>query len=98
LPRAKYAADLLAQVNMTGCTTIPTPLSTVDKLSLTDGTLLGPEGSTHYRNIVGALFLGSMKVSVFKLIKPQTTDTWCITTTYRQQPKQAYKRKKRNST
>jgi histone deacetylase 1/2 len=55
LTQAKYAADLLARVHMIGCTPTPTPLSTTDKLSLTDGTLLGPDDSTRYRSIVGAL-------------------------------------------
>jgi histone deacetylase 1/2 len=55
LTQAKYATDLLARVHMNGCTTTPTPLSTSDTLSLTDGSLLGPEDSTHYRSIVGAL-------------------------------------------
>ena len=40
---------------MLQCTTCPTPLSTSEKLSLTDGSPLGPEDSTHYRSIVGAL-------------------------------------------
>jgi histone deacetylase 1/2 len=56
LTQAKYATDLLARVHMNGCTTTPTPLSTINTLSLTDGSLLGPEDSTHYRSIVGALW------------------------------------------
>jgi histone deacetylase 1/2 len=55
LSQEKCAADLIARVGMTKCTTCPTPLSSTDKLSLTDGTLLGAEDSTHYRSIVGAL-------------------------------------------
>jgi histone deacetylase 1/2 len=51
----KYATDLLSRVGMTKCTTCPTPLSSTDRLSLTDGTLLGAEDSTTYRSIVGAL-------------------------------------------
>jgi hypothetical protein len=51
----KYATDLLFRVGMTKCTTCPTPLSSTDRLSLTDGTLLGAEDSTTYRSIVGAL-------------------------------------------
>jgi hypothetical protein len=55
LTQEKYAADLLARVGMSKCTTCPTPLSTSDKLSLTDGSPLGPADSTEYRSIVGAL-------------------------------------------
>jgi histone deacetylase 1/2 len=55
LSQEKYATDLLSRVGMTKCTTCPTPLSSIDKLSLTDGTLLGAEDSTQYRSIVGAL-------------------------------------------
>jgi hypothetical protein len=39
--QTKYAADLLTKVNLSTCTTMPTPLSTVDKLSLLDGSPLG---------------------------------------------------------
>jgi histone deacetylase 1/2 len=55
LPQAKYGANLLAHVHMTGCMLIPTPLSTKEKLSLTGGTLLGPKNSSSYRSIVVAL-------------------------------------------
>jgi histone deacetylase 1/2 len=55
LTREKYAADLLAKVGMKDCTTSPTPLSSTEKLSLTEGSPLGPDDSTQYRSIVGAL-------------------------------------------
>jgi histone deacetylase 1/2 len=55
LTQEKYAADLLTRVGMAQCTTCPTPLSINDKLSLTNGSPLGSEYSTHYRSIVGAL-------------------------------------------
>jgi hypothetical protein len=55
LSQEKYATDLLSRVGMTNCTTCPTPLSSTDKLSLTDGAPLGAEDSTRYRSIVGAL-------------------------------------------
>jgi histone deacetylase 1/2 len=55
LSQEKYATDLLTRVGMEKCTTSPTPLSSTDKLSLTDGTPLGAEDSTQYRSIVGAL-------------------------------------------
>jgi histone deacetylase 1/2 len=55
LTQTKYAADLLAKVNMSTCTTMPTSLSTADKLSLLDQSPLGSKDSTRYRSIVGAL-------------------------------------------
>jgi histone deacetylase 1/2 len=55
LTQAKYAADLLAKVGMKDCTTTPTPLSSTEKLSLTDGSPLGANDITKYRSIVGAL-------------------------------------------
>jgi histone deacetylase 1/2 len=55
LTQEKYAKDLLKRVGMSLCTTCPTPLSTSEKLSLTDGIPLGSEDSTAYRSVVGAL-------------------------------------------
>jgi hypothetical protein len=55
LTEEKHVADLLIKVGLNNCTTCPMPLSTKDKLSLTDGSPLDPEDNTHYRNIVGAL-------------------------------------------
>uniref|UniRef100_A0ACD5TCP1 Uncharacterized protein n=1 Tax=Avena sativa TaxID=4498 RepID=A0ACD5TCP1_AVESA len=55
LTQEKYAVDLLTKVNMIKCTSSPTPLSSTEKLSLTEGTPLGPDDSTQYRSIVGAL-------------------------------------------
>jgi histone deacetylase 1/2 len=40
---------------MLQCTTAPTPLSSSETLSLVQGDPLGPEDSTQYRSIVGAL-------------------------------------------
>jgi hypothetical protein len=40
---------------MKNCKTVDTPLSTFEKLSLTDGDPLGAEDSTKYRSMVGAL-------------------------------------------
>jgi histone deacetylase 1/2 len=51
----KYATDLLKKVGMTDCKAVSTPLSTSEKLSLHEGSLLGPEDATKYRSIVGAL-------------------------------------------
>jgi histone deacetylase 1/2 len=42
-------------VGMRECKPLPTPLSASEKLSVTEGELLGPEDSTRYRSIVGAL-------------------------------------------
>ena len=56
LTQEKYANDLLVKVGVTKCTSSPTPLScSTEKLSLTEGTPLGPHDSTHYRSIVGGL-------------------------------------------
>jgi histone deacetylase 1/2 len=55
LTQEKYASDLLARVGMSTCTSCPTPLSSTEQLSLTDGSPLGPEDSTQYRSIVGSL-------------------------------------------
>ena len=40
---------------MQGCKAAPTPLSSSEKLSLTEGKLLNQEDSTRYRSLVGAL-------------------------------------------
>jgi histone deacetylase 1/2 len=40
---------------MSGCKPVSTPLSTSEKLSAFEGTLLGPNDATRYRSIVGAL-------------------------------------------
>jgi histone deacetylase 1/2 len=55
LTQEKYASDLLNRVGLKECKTLPTPLSASEKLSVTEGELLGPEDSTRYRSIVGAL-------------------------------------------
>jgi hypothetical protein len=39
LTQEKYATDLIAKVGMSGCKTVPTPLSSIEHLSLTDGYL-----------------------------------------------------------
>jgi histone deacetylase 1/2 len=53
--QAKYAADIIKRTNMSNCKPINTPLSSVDKLSATEGDPLGPKDSTNYRSVVGAL-------------------------------------------
>jgi hypothetical protein len=55
LTQEKYATELLDRVGMRSCKSAPTPLSSSEQLSLTDGTLLGLEDSTQYRSIVGVL-------------------------------------------
>jgi histone deacetylase 1/2 len=55
LTQHKYASDLLEKVGMKDCKDAPTPLSSIDKLSLTEGEPLGTEDSTRYHSIVGAL-------------------------------------------
>jgi histone deacetylase 1/2 len=55
LTQEKYATDLLTRAHMSGCTSSPTPLSSTEPLSLMEGVPLGPEDSTQYRIIVGAL-------------------------------------------
>jgi len=55
LSQGKYANELLQRVGMTQCKPVSTPLSTSEKLSLHDGSSLGPEDATRYRSIVGAL-------------------------------------------
>jgi histone deacetylase 1/2 len=55
LNQDKYATELLDRVGMSSCTPFPTPLSTTDTLSLTDGSPLGSEDITRYRSIIRAL-------------------------------------------
>jgi histone deacetylase 1/2 len=55
LTQEKYASDLLKRVGMTDCKPVSTPLSTSEKLSLHEGSLLGPNDASHYRRVVGAL-------------------------------------------
>ena len=55
LTQKKYSLDLLCRAGMLKCKTSPTPMSSTDKLSAADGTLLSPEDATEYRSIVGGL-------------------------------------------
>jgi hypothetical protein len=55
LTQEKYASDLLKKVGMSGCKPVATPLSTSEKLSVHEGTPLGPDDATNYRSVVGAL-------------------------------------------
>jgi histone deacetylase 1/2 len=55
LTQEKYATDLLKKVNMAECKPVTTPMSSSEKLSLYEGTPLGPKDVTSYRSVVGAL-------------------------------------------
>jgi histone deacetylase 1/2 len=51
----RYATKILKCAGMTLCKPVDTPLSSTEKLSLTEGTPLGPDDSVRYRSLVGAL-------------------------------------------
>jgi hypothetical protein len=55
LTQEKYANDVLQRVGMINCKPVSTPLSTSEKLSANEGSLLGPSDVTNYRSVVGAL-------------------------------------------
>ncbi|XP_051213673.1 uncharacterized mitochondrial protein AtMg00810-like [Lolium perenne] len=55
LTQKKYSLDLLRRAGMLKCKMSPTPMSSTDKLSATDGVLLSSEDATEYRSIVGGL-------------------------------------------
>ena len=55
LNQTKYAKEVLARVGMENCKGSPTPLSSSEKISAYEGELLGPNDSTKYRSMVGAL-------------------------------------------
>jgi histone deacetylase 1/2 len=55
LSQSKYAHDILARVGMLNCTSMPTPLSSSEKITAQQGAPLGPDDSTKYRSLVGAL-------------------------------------------
>ena len=55
LNQAKYARGVLQRVSMTHSKPSPTPLSSSEKITAHEGELLGPEDSTRYRSMVGAL-------------------------------------------
>lgn len=55
LSQEKYATDLVRKAGLQGCKPSPTPLSSSEKLSLTEGQALSQEDSTKYRSLVGAL-------------------------------------------
>jgi len=55
LLQQRYATDVVKRANMGNCKPVDTPISTSEKLSITEGTSLGEEDSTRYRSVVGAL-------------------------------------------
>lgn len=55
LNQERYATEILQRVGMHTCKSVSTPLSMTEKLSITEGQRLGPEDSTRYRSIFGAL-------------------------------------------
>src|SRR6185312_6218329 len=55
LSQSKYSNDILRRTGMINCKLASTPMSTTEKLSVYDGTPLGPEDATRYRSVVGAL-------------------------------------------
>jgi histone deacetylase 1/2 len=55
LSQERYALDVLTRSGMDKCKPIDTPLSSVEKLSITEGKALGEDDSTRYRSVVGAL-------------------------------------------
>jgi histone deacetylase 1/2 len=55
LTQQRYAENVIKRANMEKSKAIDTPISTAEKLSLSDGMRLGPIDSTKYRSMVGAL-------------------------------------------
>jgi histone deacetylase 1/2 len=55
LSQGNYTEDIIKRTGMSNCKTINTLLSSIEKLSATVGDPLGPEDSTRYRSVVGAL-------------------------------------------
>jgi len=55
LSQGKYAEEIVKRAGMSNSKPINTPLSSVEKLSAADGDPLGPEDSTNYRSVVGAM-------------------------------------------
>jgi histone deacetylase 1/2 len=55
LTQKKYALDLIRCAGMLQCQSVSTPMTSTEKLTAIDGTLLSSEDATHYRSIVGGL-------------------------------------------
>jgi hypothetical protein len=55
LTQEKYTTDPLKKYDMANCKPVSTPLCSSEKLSLHQGSPLGPKDATQYRSLVGAL-------------------------------------------
>jgi hypothetical protein len=55
LSQGKYVMDILLRAGMSKCRPVNTPMSTLQKLSVHVGELLGPQDATNFRSIVGGL-------------------------------------------
>lgn len=55
LSQGRYAADILARSAMNNCKSVDTPLSSYEKLSVSEGNKLSSDDATRYRSLVGAL-------------------------------------------
>jgi hypothetical protein len=55
LTQSKYAADLLLRLNMHTCNSVPTPMSSTERLSKESGTPLNADDTFKYRSTVGEL-------------------------------------------
>jgi histone deacetylase 1/2 len=55
MSQERYARDVLHRSSMDKCKSMSTPMSNTEKLSIHSGIKLGPEDSTKYRSVVGAL-------------------------------------------
>jgi hypothetical protein len=55
LTQENYASDILHRAGMLNCKSMPTPMSSSDKLSVHEGEKLDPEAVTKYQSIVGAI-------------------------------------------
>jgi hypothetical protein len=86
LTQEKYASDLLKRVGMSNCKPVASPLSTSEKLSVHEGTLLGAKDATNYRSVVGALQYLTLTRSdiafpvnkVYQFLHAPTTVHWAI--------------------
>jgi hypothetical protein len=84
LSQGKYAKDILSQVGIHSCKAVDTPMSSIEKLSSQQGTILGQEDATKYRSIVGALQYLAMTQpdisfavnKVCQYLHAPTTDHW----------------------
>jgi hypothetical protein len=55
MSQEQYAGDIVKHAIMERSKHIDTPLSVLEKLSIAEGTSLGPKDSTKHRSLVGAL-------------------------------------------